>query len=106
MNDKNFKILFGKNLKRIRLEKGLNQDILAEKIGIEIHNLSRIETGCSFPRIKTLIKILNILDVEPVELFDFTKSTEKIDLRLSINKLLDKNPQKIEDFYKLLSAII
>lgn len=106
MNDRDFKILFGKNLKRIRTEKGLNQETLAEKIGIEIHNLSRIETGSSFPRVKTLIKILNILNVEPVELFDFTKNAEKIDLRLSINKLLDKNPEKIEDFYKLLSAII
>jgi transcriptional regulator with XRE-family HTH domain len=106
MDDKKFKILFGKNLKQLRVVKGLSQEALAEKIGIEIHNLSRIETGRSFPRLKTLIKILNVLNIEPIELFNFTKGIEEFDVRFSINKILDKNPQKIEDFHKLLLALI
>ena len=73
MDDKDFKILFGNNLKRIRTKKGIKQSILAEKIGIEDHNLSRIETGYSFPRIKTLVKIFDSLNVEPVEFFKFIK---------------------------------
>lgn len=73
MDDKEFKILFGKNLKRIRTEKDIKQDVLAAKIELEDHNLSRIETGNSFPRIKTLVKILHVLDIEPIDLFNFTK---------------------------------
>lgn len=106
MDEKQFKIFFGKTLKNIRKEKGFSQEILAEKIGIEIHNLSKIETGSSFPRIKTLIKIMEILNIEPIELFNFGDDIKNNEAIASINKLLFQNPQKIEDFQKVLLAII
>src|SRR5574344_1658469 len=105
MNENEFKISFGKKLKNIRKQKKLSQEYLAEKIGIEVHNWSRIETGKTFPRSATLVKILDVLDIEPAEMFEYTKSDENFDLKLKINKILDKNPSRVEDFYKILMAL-
>jgi len=104
-SEENFKKLFGENLKKLRKEKGLSQEALAERVEIETYNISRIETGKSFPQINNLIKIINLLEVEPVELFNFTHFNSNFELRLSINKLLDENPQNIETIYKIITAL-
>ena len=64
---------FGKNLKRLRKRKGYSQEVLAEKIGIYRRQLTRIETGKSFPSIKTLDCICEKLEVLPSQLFDFSE---------------------------------
>ena len=100
-----FKISFGNNLKTLRKEKKFSQEMISELIGIEIHNYSRIETGKSFPRVETLVKILNVLNAEPSELFCHAKSYPESTLRGSINKILDSAPEKTRDFYKILIAL-
>ena len=54
MNEEEFKREFGKNLRALRLERKVTQSEVAEAIGLEPHNLNRIENGKSFPQIKTL----------------------------------------------------
>ena len=65
---------FGRNLKRIRKLKGLPQELLAEKAGIERRQITRIETGKSFPSFRTLDSLCSALDVSPSELFDFSEA--------------------------------
>ena len=67
---------FGKSLKAIRTLKGITQEKLAELIGIEQRQLSRIETGKSFISFGTLEKICLVLDVAPAELFKFDLDAE------------------------------
>ena len=62
---------FGERLKIIRNLKGLTQEILAEKIGINWRQLARIEAGESFIKSDTLYKICQILNITPSILFDF-----------------------------------
>lgn len=46
MNKKEAKLFFGKNLRRIRIEKKLSQDELARKIGYKGRSaINKIETG-------------------------------------------------------------
>lgn len=70
----------GKNIQRIRKERKITQENLAELINIETISMSKIETGKSYPTSENLCKIANILNVEPYELFIFenTKSIENL----------------------------
>lgn len=67
---------FGERLKIIRNLKGLTQEVLAEKIGINWRQLVRIEAGESFIKSDTLYKICNILKITPNVLFDFAIQNE------------------------------
>ena len=100
MDIEEFRKCFGENLKNLRKNKGLTQSELAESIGLETHNLNRIEKGKSFPQVKTLINIINYFNILPYELF-----TNKNDKITSIVGLLNKNPEKLDDFSKILNAL-
>ena len=100
MDIEEFRKCFGENLKNLRKNKGLTQSELAESIGLETHNLNRIENGKSFPQVKTLINIINYFNILPYELF-----TNKNDKITSIVGLINKNPEKLDDFSKILNAL-
>ncbi len=100
MDIEEFRKCFGENLKNLRKNKGLTQSELAESIGLETHNLNRIENGKSFPQVKTLINIINYFNILPYGLF-----TNKNDKIASIVGVLNKNPEKLDDFSKILNAL-
>ena len=100
MDIEEFRKCFGENLKNLRKNKGLTQSELAESIGLETHNLNRIENGKSFPQVKTLINIINYFNILPYELF-----TNKNDKITSIVGLLNKNPEKLDDYSKIVNAL-
>ena len=58
-----------KNLKRVRLEKGLTVQELAYRCDMERSNLSRIEAGKTNITFKTLCTLCNALDLNLSELF-------------------------------------
>jgi transcriptional regulator with XRE-family HTH domain len=66
-------INFGKKLRLTRLAKGFTQEQLANELGIEISQISRIERGLINTSIITLYKISKILNTEISELFIFDK---------------------------------
>lgn len=59
---------FGKNLKRIREEKGVSQEDLAKHIHICRESVSKWETGKVSPQVKWLYEIARFLKVNPEEL--------------------------------------
>lgn len=75
------KKVFGKNVKTYRLNAGLSQENLAEKADISTQTLSGIENGYGFPSYPVLCRLINALNVAPVNLFIFYSkefSNEKI----------------------------
>lgn len=62
-------IQFGKNLKRIRLEKGLTQEELANDADIPINQVGRIERGEINTTIGNAALLASVLNVEITELF-------------------------------------
>ena len=46
-----------KNITKLRKQRGITQEQLAEKIGIEIPSLSNIENGKNYPNSETIEKI-------------------------------------------------
>ena len=61
----------GKNIKYLRENKGLTQEKLAEKTGLSLDFIGKIEVNINEPGLKSLIKIANALDVHIKDLFEF-----------------------------------
>jgi len=55
--------LFGERLKGLRSEKGLTQEALSERAGINRVTLARIEGGEQLPRYQTIVALANALEV-------------------------------------------
>ena len=100
MDTTDFKICLGNNLKRLRKQSGFTQSLLAEVLGMETHNLNRIENGKSFPKPETLAKIANHFKISPYELF--LDKNDKISL---IMHTLQKHPERIDDIFNILQAL-
>ena len=63
----------GKRLKYLRRLKNLTQAQLAERVGLSVNYISQIETGVANPKVETLFRLAQGLDVEIKDLFDFVQ---------------------------------
>ena len=61
----------GKRIKYLRESKGLTQEKLAEKSGLSLDFIGKIEVNINKPGLKSLIKIANALDIHIKEIFGF-----------------------------------
>ena len=50
-------------IQRIRKERGMTQEQLAEKVGVDPNSISRIERGRLIPALPTLIDVCNALGI-------------------------------------------
>ena len=71
LKNSEFLLTFGKNLKKIRKSKGFTQAELANDIGIEISQISRIERGKINTSISTIYEISLALDIKLEVLFSY-----------------------------------
>jgi transcriptional regulator with XRE-family HTH domain len=72
-NKKIILINFGENLRQLRIAKGYTQEELANELGVEISQISRIERGIINTSVTTLYAISNTLKINVSELFVFNK---------------------------------
>lgn len=63
INSESVKKLFGANLKKLRLEKDLTQEQLAECLDLQVQTISFIENGRAFVSGDVFAKICNFFDV-------------------------------------------
>lgn len=96
----NFKAI-GQRIKRIRKERDLTQEKLAETLDISTEHLSRIETGSYRPSLTLIEKISEILETDEQTLM-FGNSSETS----SSSQLSDKIECLSEDKKKAISIII
>lgn len=95
----------GTRIKELRKQRNLSQEKLAEMLEIAQNTLSYIETGNHFCTAETIEKLITALNIEPHELFTFEHFKSNEELIKEINKILEQNPAKITEFYKILKAI-
>ena len=62
-------VLLLANIKRIRKEKGLTQQEVADGADMLVPTYSRLERGGSNPSLASIVRVANALDVSIVELF-------------------------------------
>ena len=61
--------MFGENLKKLRLNRGLSQEKIANELHVVRQTISKWETGASSPYVEQLESILSLFDIEPNLLF-------------------------------------
>lgn len=101
----NKKELLGRRLRELRKRKGINQEKLAELINVDPTTISNIENGKNYPSMINLENLLTVLDSSFLDAFDFEHKNTDADLLTQINQKLKDNPDKIEDFYKIVVAL-
>ena len=69
----------GAFLKRLRKEKGLTQEQLAERFFVSSRTVSRWETGSNLPDVQTLIDLADFYNVDIRELIDGERKGENMD---------------------------
>jgi len=57
------------NLRRIRHEKGISQEALADEAGVDRAHVSKIERAATYVGIEIIGKFVDVLGVEPAEFF-------------------------------------
>lgn len=102
----NIKVFLGRRIKELRKRKNLTQEKMAEFVGIDTGSLSNIETGKYYPTADNIEKIMEVLSTTPSELFSFEHLADSDSLLDEINKMLLKNPDRIQDIYKLLKGLL
>jgi len=71
MDEQEVYVNIGRQIKFYREKSHLTQEKLAEKAGISLDYLGKIEVNINKPGLKTLIKISSALDIHIKNLFDF-----------------------------------
>ena len=61
----------GRRIKKIRNEKNLTQEELAEKVGVSTVWIGYIETGYRIPNLKMVYKVARALGVKVKDIFPF-----------------------------------
>jgi len=61
----------GRKIQRIRKERKLTQEKLAEKVGVSTTWIGYVETGYRRPNLKMIYKIANALGVKVKDIFPF-----------------------------------
>ena len=74
-------IYFGENLKRLRLERNLTQEKLADFLGVSFQSISKWERGDTYPDITMLPSIASFFDVSVDELLGVGKAKEEEDIK-------------------------
>ena len=98
----------GKKIKRMRINRNLTQEQLAEAVGIAQRTLSGIELGEKFVTADTLDKLLKALNATSDELFALNHLKEKEELLSEINssiKIISQNPTKLDILYNVAKCL-
>jgi transcriptional regulator with XRE-family HTH domain len=101
------KELLGTRIKELRKAKGLSQDALAERVGIDSKHLSRLEVGGSFPSLDTLERLAQVLEVELKEFFEFAHQDEPKALKHTLTQIVRQlTDEQVRLAVKVLRAMV
>ena len=99
------KKLLGRRLKELIKQKNISQEKLAEMVNIEPAALSNIVTGRNYPLFSTLEKIIKVLGISFNDVFNFEHKNSSEDLKKQIDEMINQNPERLSDFYKIIKAL-
>ena len=96
--------ILGLRIMQRRKQLGINQSELAEQIGLSEHQISNIETGRSYPRMKSFIRICEMLEVN-ADYFISGAMKDEIDENI-IDMISSLSQEEQKTVWKLLDAYI
>lgn len=102
----NIKKIIGERTKRLRLEKNLTQETLADLSGLDQRTISYLENGrsLSMSTLEAVIKALNISTSEFFELNIVDKTDDEI-IKYITKILPTLNSKDLRTYYKILKSL-
>ena len=97
---------FSKRIREMRQLRGISQEQLALKAGINVSFLGQIERGTKKPTIETIDKLLKALDISYQEFFNFESAVASSEVIDKIAYELKPRPIEEQQFiYDLMCKI-
>ena len=89
---------FGENLQKLRKEKGISQEQLAEQLGVTRQSVSKWESGASYPEMDKIVALCNMFhcDLDVLINKDVMEERERKDASGVVKNLL----QSAADYVK------
>ena len=103
-NDESIKKSIGAKIKAARVNRGLTQSALAEKVDMDEKQLSRLESGKHYPTLKTLLDIANILEMRLAD-FDDIEELKTKEYYTLVEILKASSAEELKKFLKVIKAI-
>ena len=101
-------IKIGELLKSLRKEKGITQEELAERFGVNRRTVSRWESGNNLPDISLLPELADFYEVDLREILDGERKNKKMDqeLKETVNKVAEYSNLQNKKEKKLVLAYL
>ena len=99
---------FGENLKLIRSDKKISQELLAERLGVSRQSVSKWETGENYPSMQNIMALCTIFKCKINELVheDFTDiNFLDEEIKMSVVKFKENEQKKMKGLTKAISII-
>ena len=98
--------VIGRRIKKLRIERDMTQEQLAEIINVSVAFMSRIERGHAHINLKRLTQIAELLKVSPGYLLSGSNITSKDYLKEDFSTILDKcTPQQQKLIYQISELV-
>ena len=78
--------VLGEIFKEYRVKNKLTQEKIAEKLGISVKYISRIENGTGGVKVETLVNYMNILGISPNVIFNRLITNEDLKLQMQLSE--------------------
>ncbi len=100
------KKIFAENLKKIRKQRGLTQEGLAELVNVAPRHISFIETAKSFPSCELLERLSKVLNTSFSEFFDCNNEISREEILEQIYNITSRlDDKKLKYIYKMVSEL-
>ena len=109
VNSESIKKIFGNNLRRLRLARGITQEQLAEMLDMQVQSITFIENGRTFVSSEVIAKICNFFDVSVEVMFkpQFIEQTGKAEnLKKEIIQMMSDCNDKILTKYRNILFVL
>lgn len=101
-DDKSF---LAEQIKLHRKRAGLTQAQLAEKVDLSVQHISRIESGCYIPSLKSFFMIVSVLDMD-LRIFGFNiEITESKTKNILIENIINASKTELIFYENMFNAI-
>ena len=90
--------VLGEVFKEYRVKNNLTQEKIAEKIGISVKYISRIENGTGGVKVETLVNYMNILGISPNVIFEKLIIHKDLETQMKLSKKASELSDEKLDF--------
>jgi len=102
----NINTSLGRRIFALRTAKGLSQDKLAEKAGISLKHLGKIERGAANASIRCLADIAKALDISVRDVLEVEHEQSREELLMALTVAMPKLPHKdVQTVYRLVKIL-